>query len=162
MDVKQGLDKLKNIVGATAPLLASVIGSNYYGIALSILAKFLGTGDNVTDIISKISSTPDMALKLKQLENEHAEVLKKLANDEFAHEVDDRKDARLREKELHDFVPTVLALGFLVIYAFFQFYVINKTQTASNDIISARFQDGLMYILAYYFGGMHKKRDDQP
>lgn len=87
MDVKSGINELKNIIGSSAPLLSSVLGSNYYGIAISLLAKFFGSKENISDIIGKINSTKDVSIRLKEIENQHCEVLKKLT-------AEDRKSFR--------------------------------------------------------------------
>lgn len=159
MDIKNDLAKLTAIVSSAAPLLGTVLGGNYYSIAISLLAKLLGAKEEVPDILGRLTATQDVATRLKQLENEHCEILAKLANESFAQEMADRASARQRQKDLHDFVPTVLALGFLLIFAGVVFFVLVHPSQASQSILD-KLTSGFMLILAYFFGGIHKKQDE--
>lgn len=147
-----GNDLIK-IIGATAPLIASALGSPGAGLVISVIEKALGipslSDDSLRDALKNDSTIP---LKLKALEYEHREALERLVQ-----ELDnaDRANARNREIELKGYVPTILAIGFLINYALIQVYCV--THTGSEiDIISARFQDVLIMIMSYYFGASHK------
>lgn len=150
--------KLNELVSQSAPLLGSMLGSPIAGIGISWIASLFGADPkNTQDIIDKISNDPEASLKLKSLEYQHEEELKKIASVDYQTEVDDRKSARQREINLQDYVPTFLAIGFLINYAAMQFYCVSHP-TAANDLISARFQDVLIMIISYYFGSSHKNR----
>jgi hypothetical protein len=62
---------------------------------------------------------------------------------------------------LHDHIPTILAVGFLSIYALVQIYCVMHS-TSANDIISARLQDVVIMIVSYYFGSSHREKPTQP
>jgi hypothetical protein len=149
------INEIISIVGKTAPLLATVLGGPLSGMVLSLIAAlFKPKGNLMQDLLDALKSDHFQIEKLKQLENTHKEELEKIAATNYQTEVDDRKDARKREISLHDWVPTILALGFLLNYAAIQFYCVTHNNSI-NDIISARFQDVLIMIISYYFGSKH-------
>lgn len=143
-------------VGKIAPLLGSVLGSPLAGVGISMLANlFHVEPKNVQALHDAIVKDPESSLKIKALENEHIQMLAKISAQNYQTEVDDRKSARSREMALRDYVPTVLAVGFLFNYAAIQFYCVTHP-SAAIDVISARFQDVLIMIMSYYFGSSHK------
>lgn len=149
------LDDLISVVGKSAPLLATVLGSPLAGMAIGLIGNLFGIDPKKTDDLAKaIKNDPEADAKLKKLEYEHQESLLTIQNQGYATEVEDRKNAREREIALHDHVPTLLALGFLAVYSAIQFYCVVNSNTI-NDIISARFQDILIMIISYYFGSSH-------
>lgn len=153
---------LNDIVSKSAPLLGSMLGSPLAGVGIGWIANLFGADPkNTQDIIEKITSDPEANIKLKTLEYQHQEELQKIAVSSYQVEVDDRKSARQREISLHDYVPTILAVGFLVNYALIQGYCVTHPGS-SNDIISARFQDVLIMIISYYFGSSHKEKPPRP
>lgn len=150
------IDVIESNVSKVAPLLGAVLGSPFSGIGISLLANLFGVDSkNVEGIQKAISSDPEALVKIRALEYEHAATLAKIAAEAFATEVEDRKSARSREVALRDYVPTILALGFLANYAAIQFYCVTHP-SAALDVISARFQDVLIMIMSYYFGSSHK------
>lgn len=153
--------EIANFVSKGAPLLGSVLGTPLAGIGLSLLGKCFDVDPKSTDkLLDAITNDPEALAKLRALEYEHQDNLQKIAATNYATEVDDRKNARQREINLHDYVPTILAIGFLFNYAAIQFYCVTHPTTI-NDIISARFQDVLIMIMSYYFGSSHKNKDEK-
>jgi hypothetical protein len=150
------VESIAKLVGKSAPLLGSVLGSPLASVGISLIANFLGIdAKNKEVLLGALQNDPDIEGKLKKIENEHEETLAKIASTDFANEVTDRSNARLREITLKDYVPTILAVGFLLNYAAIQAYCVTHIGSA-NDIISARFQDVLIMIMSYYFGSSHK------
>lgn len=151
------LNDLATVVAKSAPLLGTVLGSPLAGIGISLLSSIFGvSAKDTSGLLSAITTDPESAIKLKELELTHAETLAQIAAGVYQTEVDDRTNARAREIQLHDYVPTILAIGFLINYAAIQFYCVTHA-TSANDIISARFQDVLIMIMSYYFGSSHKE-----
>ena len=147
-------------VSKIAPILGSVLGSPLAGVAVSLLASYFGVNSrDVKAIADAVQNDPDSSFKLRQLEYQHAETLAQIAAQNYLTEVDDRKSARARETSLRDYVPTILAIGFLLNYAIIQFYCVTHPSVAI-DVISARFQDVLIMIMSYYFGSSHKRDKD--
>jgi hypothetical protein len=154
---RTALDGIISVVSKSAPLMGAVLGSPLASVGISLLANILGVDPRDTQaIMDKINATPDIDVKLKELEYQNRQTLLQIAAQNYVTEVDDRKNARLREMTLKDWVPTILAIGFLINYAVMQFYCVTHT-TSANDIISARFQDVLIMIISYYFGSSHKQ-----
>lgn len=152
------LDSLRKLVTQSAPLLGSVLGSPLAGVGISLLGNlFDADPKNIDEIMQKISQDPESLAKFKKLEYDHLEILLKLSNEAYKIQMDDRANARDREKSLRDHVPTVLAIGFLLNYAAIQFYCVTHPSSAI-DIISARFQDVLIMIISYYFGSSHREK----
>jgi hypothetical protein len=151
------LETIKNMVGTVAPLLGNVLGTPLAGLGISLLSNLFHINDNDHQkLLDAIKNDPEAMLKIKTLEYQHQEMLTQIASTDYKTEVEDRISARNRETSLHDYVPTILAVGFLINYALMQFYCVTH-ENAANDIISARFQDVLIMIISYYFGSSHKK-----
>lgn len=150
-------DDIANRVSKSAPLLGSVISSinPLAGIGISLISQVFGASKiNPHDILNKIQLDPEAELKLKKIEYDHQEALQKIASNVIETDAGDRKDARNMNIQLHNYVPTIIAVGYCLTYVIIQFYCIIHPQTA-NDVISARLHDGLMMILAYFFGRNH-------
>jgi hypothetical protein len=149
---------LDTVKGA-APLLGAVLGSPVAGVGLALLGNLFGVDSkDVKAIANAIQNDPEALIKIKTLEYQHAASLAQIAAQNYQTEVEDRKSAREREVSLRDYVPTILAVGFLLNYAMIQFYCVTHPSSAI-DIISARFQDVLIMIMSYYFGSSHKSRE---
>lgn len=149
---------LQKLIGTYAPILATALGSPIAGMAMALIANLFGIDKNDTQgLIDKITLDPDSKIKLKELENEHLESLQQIVATNYQTEVDDRKSAREREENLHDNMPRILSIGFLITYALIQLYCITHPGT-EDDIISARLQDILVIIVSYYFGSSHKEK----
>ena len=152
------LENVAQLVSKSAPLLGSVLGSPLAGIGISLLSNLFNVDPHQTDKLwQALSNDPDVDSKLKQLEYEHQEALQQIAHADYQTEVEDRQNARLREMTIKDWVPTILALGFLMFYGAMQFYCV-MNNNPQDDIISARFQDILIMIISYYFGSSHKEK----
>lgn len=156
-------ENLINVVSKSAPVLGAALATPLAGIGISLLASLFGADPkNTDDLLERIQNDPNAAIKIKTLEFEHQEALEEIASTNFKNEVDDRKSARQLQADLsnngnRDFVPSVLALGFLVIYTIIQVYVI-LMPGSENDVVSARVQDILIMIISFYFGGMHREK----
>lgn len=152
------LDSLRKLVTESAPLLGSILGSPLASVGVSLLGNLFGADPkNIDEILDKATKDPEALAKLKKLEYDHLETLLKLSNEAYKIQMDDRANAREREKSLRDHVPTFLAVGFLFNYAAIQFYCVTHPSSAI-DIISARFQDVLIMIISYYFGSSHREK----
>lgn len=105
------------IVSKAAPLLGSVLGSPFSGVAISLIAQAFGINPhNIDEVVNAINDSPESNLKLKTLEYEHAETLAKIASTDYSTEVDDRKDARKTAVLYKDFLRH---MAYLVTAGFF-------------------------------------------
>lgn len=153
-------DDVFTTIKHVTPILGNAIASTnpVAGMAINLIAQAFGANkDDPEDILNKINSDPEYQVKLKKIEFTHEDVLVNSDVSNYKTEVEDRKDARKRQIDFQDWVPTFLAIGFLINYAVVQFYCVMHPSV--NDIISARFQDVLIMIMSYYFGSMHKKNN---
>jgi hypothetical protein len=136
---------LSEIVSKYAPLLGSVIGGPAGGaIGALVAAQFGADPKDADDLVKRIEGDPEAANKLMQMQMTYWIDLEKLAND-------DRANARNREIQVRDKLPAILAIGSLIIYAVVQLYAMYHPGE-QDDLISARVQDIMMLIVAYYFG----------
>lgn len=104
------------IVSKVAPLLGSILGSPLAGVAISLISQALGMASpSVNGIVETLTRDPEALAKLKQLEFNHAEVLEKIAQEFYATEVDDRKDARQYGVQYKDFMRH---MAYLVTFGF--------------------------------------------
>lgn len=151
------IDAIVSDVKKVAPLLGAVLGSPASGIGVSLLADAFGVPSADSDaILRAVRTNPEANQKLAELEATHSLALAQLASADYGVEVDDRKNARLREMTLHDHVPFILALLFVVIYALVQFTAVFYP-TPGEDLISARVQDIMVMIIGYFFGSTAKR-----
>lgn len=151
----------KALVKKVAPVIGTALGSPIAGMALKFLGdKFLGN-ENATeqDIASYIlSASPDTLLKLKQSDNEFAAKMAQVGVDLEKIAADDRASARNRQIAMHDWTPNILAFIFLVGYFLIQWHFANTPLTQGQEILSARIQDAMMLILAFFFGSSASSR----
>ena len=152
------LSAIKKAISAYAPLLGSAVGGQAGGIVGSLIATaFGGNFQNQQDLLTKIQSDPEAAIKLRQLQDQHQEALMVLENQKAAIITADIQNARKRQLEeekiigSRDWVVPILAFFVLFIYAIIQFYVIFNPSSA-DDLVSARLQDVVIIVMSYYFG----------
>lgn len=147
-------EDLISTVSKVVPALGIALGGPAGGIVGSLIANvFGGNHDNPNELAQIIQADPEAALKLKQLEYQIAQ----LDLEAYQTEVEDRKDSRNMQLNLHDPIPSIIACAFVIIYAFVQCFVINHPGS-QNDVISARVQDIMVMIIGFYFGSMYKRR----
>lgn len=154
------LIKLSNFISDFSPLLASAIKmeSPVSNILTSLIYSVFGLDKKVHDIDTlknKISQDELAYMRLKQIEFEHHDLL-------FSKEIDDRKSARDREKEIvkatgkRDWLLECIA--FIVIFGYFLMCVLilfNKIDHQNNQVLYMMFGQltgGFIMVLSYYFG----------
>lgn len=99
-------DKIKNIIGNSAPLVGSLIGGPAGGAVGSLIANAIGTDNDPIAIETALSSDPNLLLKVKQLEYDYKTELQKMAIDAQnvqlkaeAQRLADVQDARAKHKD---------------------------------------------------------------
>lgn len=151
---------LAKTVSQYAPILGSSLLGPVGGIFGSLIASIFGASkEDTTDLVNKITADPEAAVKLRTLEYQHKDNILNIDNKNYATEVDDRKDARSMNVALHDHMPNILALIFIVIYAVMQYHIVNHPGS-QDDVISARVQDIFVMIISFYFGSAHVKKSN--
>lgn len=114
--IESEVPKLAKVVGVASPLLASVLGTPLAGVAVSLLASlFGGSTQNIPDLITKIQGDNDAAFKIKQLANQHSEILAQIAANNYSVDAQDREDARKYSGIYRDFLrhfSYIVTIGF--------------------------------------------------
>ena len=72
---------IKNIVGASAPLLGTLLGGPAGGVVGGMISSALGVENSPNAIEGILKANPDSATKLKQLELDHKADLERMALD---------------------------------------------------------------------------------
>lgn len=158
-------ERLKDLLIKDAPLLAQTLGGPFAGIAVSLISSVFGSDSNPDEVLKSIIKDPEAAIKLKTLELQHQEELQKLQLQSYETEVDDRKNAREREKVTQDKVPAIIAMTFTTGYLLMMAIVIvmaivdhlGATEQKLLDIAEMGLTNGMIVILSYYFGSSHKR-----
>jgi len=165
-------NKIKNVVGISAPVLGNAIVPGIGGAAGSLIAKALGCEPKPEAIETAISKDPQAALKLKELETKHSEFLISAAHENDKMYLTDVQSARQREIEVTRstgkinwpmyLIALVIFLGFFIVLGLlFKIPLI----MANKDIIVytvGGLQTAFITVVAYFFGsskGSSEKND---
>ncbi|WP_330959064.1 hypothetical protein [Photobacterium sp. 53610] len=109
-------DKVKQLIGTAAPMVGTLIGGPAGGAVGGLVASALGV-DNTPDAIEHaIKNDPDAFLKLKQIEMEHAQELKRLSLEEGRLAMESARIAmadtqHAREQHRDHWMPSALAIS---------------------------------------------------
>jgi len=112
---------LKNDIGKAAPILGTLVGGPLGGAVGGLISAALGTANTPDAVSAALATDPAAAEKIAELQInakvqlqqiQAADTLAQLtaANNAYATEVDDRKDARKRQMETKDWFPSALAI----------------------------------------------------
>lgn len=156
------IQKLSGVVGAAAPLLGTALGSPLAGVAISLIANAFGVKTNdISGLLTAINSDPSSAVKLKQIEAEHEEILANISAKTYEIEYEDRKDARASahagnyEWFVHLLTVTVTGGFFGCIALVF----LTKADGTDHDILNMMLGSlgtTWVQIISYYFGNIRK------
>jgi len=154
------LDVIVSSVSKIAPILGGVLGTPLAGVAVGLLAKCFGVDvSNLSDLAHKIATDPDSAVKIKQLENEHVETLQKIITQNYAIEVDDRKDARKTGILYTDFLrhmAYVVTLGFFLALGFLFIPIeINPNARELLSMLVGMLASKWQTIIDFFYGSTH-------
>jgi len=157
------MSNLAKVVSKVAPLLGSALGGigAPLGLLVSGIAGLFGADPtSEEDIISKISASPEAALKLKQFELEHQFDLENII-------AADRTSARLHEVEVtkaigrQDWIRPFLVVTSTLLFGSLCFIIAFTTADASDRDLFYMLIGSLNTvwagsIIGYYFGGFYK------
>lgn len=154
---------LSSAISKYAPLLGSVVSSMnpIAGMAVNLVAQAFGADPkNTDDIIAKISADPEAAIKLKQIEYQHEEILQKTSTE-------DRINARDREEKVMQLTgrPDYVldAIAFLVIIGYFSMCAVvafTKMDNTDHDILYmliGQLTAGFIMVISFFFGASNKQ-----
>lgn len=162
MSFLDGLKELGKSVSKYAPLIGDILPIPAGRIIGEIIAdKFGGNIENPLELSKKIERNPEAAIILASIQSNYEIEINKIRLQYYSEENKDRNSARNREIVLKDWMPTFIAISFIIIYSVLQAYII-YVPGSGDDVISARLQDILVMIISYYFGSSSssRKKDD--
>jgi len=150
--------KLIDTIGATAPTLATMLGTPAAGFVVSGLCKILGFSESVNEdeiVNAIIIAHPEIQQKILELNTQATIRLQEL-------EIDDRKSARERETEAlgagsKEYIMSALA-GFLTVGFFATLWSILLLPIQAQvkdvaDIMLGTLGTAWVSVISYYFGG---------
>lgn len=162
-------NKIKNVVGTSAPVLGNAIVPGIGGAAGSLIAKALGCEPKPEAIDTAISKDPQAVFKLKELETQHSEFLINAAHENDKMYLNDIQSARQREIEVTKstgklnwpmyVIALVIFIGFFIVLGcLFKIPLI----MANKDIIVytvGGLQTAFITVVAYFFGSSKGSSD---
>ena len=154
------METLLNLLKGAAPMLATAVAGPVGMAAVTMLAKKFDVEDTVEAVVEAISSDPQAAQKLADLELEFAKV-----------DAADRDSARSREvgmaaagaSKFAQLVVPILAVGTVALtYAFVGILLFKIVPTEQQQLVI--FALGFMtasaqQVLSYYFGSSKSSQD---
>jgi hypothetical protein len=113
---------ISGTVGKFAPMLGGLLGGPAGAAIGSVVASALGTGSTPDEVSQALTTNPDAAVKLRQIEADRTVKLQELVTQqalaalqahtaELQSDAADRADARKMQANVRSFVPAVLAIG---------------------------------------------------
>ena len=153
------MNDLISMVSKFAPAIGTALGGPLGGLAVSAIAEKLGVADEVEAVTNAIKGDPEVAMKLRQLENEKFKAI--LADKDSAR----NREATIVTSEkaplINKLVSPALAMIVVVAWVGIQFTLINTTVPQEMRELVARvlgtLDGALMVILSYYFGASTKE-----
>lgn len=147
--------EIKPIISAiekVAPVLATALGSPIAGIILHVIASvFDANFSDPNDILNKINNDPDSALKLKALQYQHEENLKKIASENYQTTLQDKASARTFPMNFKSEIVLFLTVSFFISYTGVLLYSIYHP-THQLDVLMNHLQNIMLKIIDYFFG----------
>lgn len=167
----------KKLLGQVAPVLGTAIGGPFGALAGTTIKAVLGLSEDADETAmgkALEKATPDQLAAIKAADNTFRENMRKLDVDILKLDADDRANARLRETNLRDWIPGVLAVlitgGFFSLLWWLLVYgypspAPGTTQESAKEILSimiGALGAAWTSIVSYYFGssaGSSKMRE---
>lgn len=150
-----------------APMLGTALAGpagGAAGTAVSLLLGAFGLGDDTkpAEALAAIQASPEMALKLKELEDKHQETLAQLAFQSLQAQLADVQNARSREVEITKatgkrdinlyILAWVVVVGFFVETALMMYVTIPPANVGPVNILFGALVAGFTGVLGYFFG----------
>lgn len=166
------LSSIAGTIATLAPTLASMLGGPLAGTAVTALEGVLGLkpgagADQVAKTLQAASLTPEQVVAMKAEDDAHAEKmaqsgidLTKVNNDFQSHLVDadvsDRSNARLRESNVRDLTPKLLAalitVGFFGVMGAVAFAPMQADAKEPILLLLGSLSTAWTAVVSYYFG----------
>jgi hypothetical protein len=167
MAISDVFSSIAQVIGKSAPLLATALGSPLSGIAISIIAQSLGLNPtHPEDILAHLQTNPDSLVKMKELELSHEQELTRIAMETYQSQLSDVQNARATKTASEQFtgkkdwlitflvISAVFLFGFCLVSAYF-------SSGATNQLLLFLIgqQSGVyLSVYAFYFSGIDPKK----
>lgn len=163
------LENLKSVVSKVAPLLGSALGSPLAGVALSFISNSFGDKNgefSPEQLLAKITSDPDAAVKLKEIEMKHETELRQIAFNTYQAQLNDIQNARAAKNATEqftgkkDWLIPFLVLAAVGLFGFCLFAAWFSSGSANQIFIYLIGQQSGVYlsVYAFYFSGIDPKK----
>lgn len=140
------MNELVKFVSKSAPLLGGVLGSPYASVAASLITQVFGEG-SVVDIVSKVTQDPEAQQKLRQIEMDHEQVLRKLA-------LDDIVSARAMPVKGWEREIVIALLVFLIVFCIIAIQIVTDVKLDHFLLVAVTvLLVELRQVFKLYFGG---------
>ncbi|WP_438967018.1 hypothetical protein [Flavobacterium sp.] len=156
----------KSIISNVVPFLGSLIGGPFGGTALKIISKSLCGNEesSQSELLKALQNiTPDKLQHLKVAEQEYKVKMAQIGLDEAKVYSLDRENARKREIELRDRMPSILSIilstGFFSILIILIFCNISEHSRDVIDIMLGSLGTAWISTISYYFGSSKSSKD---
>jgi hypothetical protein len=158
--------KLGKLLSSLAPTIASAAGGPMAGMAVKMAAQKLGLPETTTanEIEDLIERQPERAVALKQADQDFKDRIKEMEIDleSFKTEVEDRQDAREKNREANDWTPRIFIILCLFLYGAFIIMITVMPHDQNDETIISLVLGQLSALLgtggAYYFGSQSGKK----
>jgi len=150
--------ELISIVSKVSPILGSAIAGPAGAFVMSLISGMFGVSNADSDKLAQvISNDPDYEIKIKKIETDHIQNIRNIELQEYQLEVQDRDSARKYNIQNHDWVVTIIAIGYSTLYAILVILdalsIIPVKQAELLNLFSIA-----MIIVNYYLGSSHTER----
>lgn len=153
----------KGTLATVAPMLASAVGGPLAGAATGAVIKALGLApDTAPEVVAEAvrNATPEQLMALKQADQQFAAQMKQLDIDAAKLAYADTADARMREIEVRDHTPAMLAygltIGFFSLLATMMFHQMPAGSEALLNVMLGALGASFGMAVSYYFGSSNK------
>jgi len=158
------LDAISTFVSKAAPILGNVLTGNFPAAAVSLITSvFGGSSNDLPDLLNRLQSDPQAAVKLAQIQSEHILELKAVENDRLKIEGEFSNNPGVREAEkakagVVDNTQRYLAFGIIGIWLLYPLTSLIFHFTLSHTI-DATLGSQAGIILGYYFVNNFDKKN---
>jgi len=158
--------KLKEIVRAVAPSIASALGGPLAGTAVRVLSeKFLGKPDGTPDELESVlvGASPEQLIELKRIDSEFKTTLVNAGIKLEEIEANDRAGARTMFTATRDPTVSVLTFSVVLVWGAIQYMMFTQAvPEGSHDMIVrmlGTLDASLMAVLYFWFGSSRGSKD---
>lgn len=150
-------------IAAMAPALGVALGGPAGGAVGSIVAAAFGTTARPADVAAVIAQDPEAAVKLREVELRHAEVLAELMTQRYLGEMADTQHARTTHRDSQ--MPAILTVAlFLMVVGLIATLMYQPTPESNSEVIylvTGQIIGAFATAIAYWLGSSRGSAEKQ-